>query len=257
MSSLFFLPRLDSLDDTLATKASALGFTVLRVPVFATEPGKDSLPLARRLSLLGDGVALAWTSRRAADSLARSLAATRSSLPRFPMYALGEESAAPLRRSGYAPLTLGEGARAADLARFIAGRVAEDGVRRVIFLGGDRSLPDLPNGLEAAGIEVTRLEIYRTHFLNADVDGLMTCLANKDPVAAAFFSPSGVTGLERLLGAEAREQMHTRAAVIARGHTTASDLMTRGYQNIFTPEGALGFERVALDVLEATCGERR
>ncbi len=256
MTPLFLLTRFEPTDDVLAARASALGFMVLRVPLFTTEPGVDSPAIARRLAVVGDGVAVAWTSRRAAEALARALTGSRRGLDRVPLYALGEESAAPMRRAGYTPLTAGETLGAAGLAQFILNRAQEDGVRCVLFLRGDRSLPDLPSGLKAGGIEVFSLEVYRTRFLEADVEGLKTWLRNGDPVAAAFFSPSSVLALERLLDTEACTRAHERVAAIARGHTTAQALEDRGYRNVFRPRGSTGFEAAAQQAFLAASGGR-
>ena len=252
MNPLFALTRLDPLDDRLAMRASVLGFEVLRIPVFATEPGPDLPSLPRRVATLRDGTAIAWTSRRAAEPLAQAVAGMRRDGPFPVMYALGEESLAPLHRAGCSPLTPGNGARAADLARFIAGRAVEDRIQRVLFLRGDRSLPDLPQGLEKAGIEVIPLDVYRTRFIEADLDGLTRWLENDAPVVIGFYSPSAVTGLERLLDGGARDRLHVRAAVIARGPTTAAELVARGFRNVFQPEGAVKFEDMAVGVLETT-----
>lgn len=256
MTPLFLLTRFDPADDALAARASALGFMVLRVPLFTTEPGVDSPAIARRLAVVGDGVAVAWTSRRAAESLAGALTGPRRGLERVPLYALGEESAAPMRRAGYTPLTPAEGGGASGLAQFILSRATQDGVRCVLFLRGDRSLPDLPSGLKAGGIDVFSLEVYRTRFLNANVEGLTTWLRNGDPVAAAFFSPSGVLALERLLDEETRARAHERVAAIARGHTTGQALVERGYRSIFRPSGTSGFEGAAQEALLAASGGR-
>ncbi len=257
MSPLFFLTRLDAIDDPLAAKASQLGFTVLRAPLFATEAGRDAPTLGKRLSNLGHGIAIAWTSRRAAEVLANALPKARPHLAGVPLYALGEESAMPVRRAGFSPITPGESTGAAGFARFILGRASQERVGFVLFMSGDRSLPDLPDGLKAGGIEVHSLEIYRTRFLDADVKGLSTWLTNGDPVAVAFFSPSGVTALERLLGDPERAMLHDRAVAVARGSTTAQALETRGYRNVFHPNGAGTFESVAREALLATSGGRR
>jgi uroporphyrinogen-III synthase len=251
MKPLLFLTRLDPLDDGLAAKASGLGYSVLRIPVLATDPGSDGPSLAERLATLGAGTAIVWTSRRAAGPLAHALAAGGAKGPFPRMYTLGDESAAPVRDLGCTPFTPASPARAADLARFIAGRAAEDGIRRVLFLRGDRSLPDLPSGLESAGIEVTSLEVYRTRFIDADVSGLTASLQREDAIVGAFFSPSTVTGLERLLDSEARERLRARATVIARGPTTTSVLKALGYQSIYQPYGKNGIEPIALSVLES------
>jgi uroporphyrinogen-III synthase len=257
VNPLFFLTRLDTIDDSLAAKASELGFTVLRAPLFATEPGKDALTLSKRLSSIGDGVAIAWTSRRAAEVLAIALPKARRHVADVPLYALGEESAAPVRRAGFSPITPGESMGAAGFARFILSRAQHDKCRFVQFMRGDRSLPDLPNGLKAGGIESISLEIYRTRFLDADVHGLSTWLKSGDPAVVAFFSPSGVAGLERLLGEPERALLRERAAAVARGSTTAEALEMRGYRNVFSPVGADTFDTVAQEALLATSGGRR
>jgi len=105
MNPLFFLTRLEATDDMLAARASALGFTVLRVPLFATEPGLDSPSLLAWISALSEGTAIAWTSRRAAQALVQVLPNSRGILSRVPLYALGEESAGPARRAGLDPMT--------------------------------------------------------------------------------------------------------------------------------------------------------
>ncbi len=254
MNPLLVLTRLDPLDDSLALQASVLGYAVLRIPVFATDPGPDLPSLPRRVASIGDGTAIAWTSRRAAEPLAHAFLERRGN--GYPLlYTLGEESAAPLRRVGCAPLTPGEGARAADLARFIVERAPEDGIRQVLVLRGDRSLADLPSGLERAGIQVVPLEIYRTRFLDADVDGLTSWLEEGALVVIGFYSPSGVTGLERLLDAGTRDRIRTHSTVFARGATTATELRARGFRNVSQPEGDMTFERMALGVLEATLEE--
>jgi uroporphyrinogen-III synthase len=254
VTPLFFLTRFEPTDDALAARASELGFMVLRVPLLMTTPGEDSPAIARRLATVGDGVAIAWTSRRAAEAIARAFSGARRGLEGVPLYALGEESAAPMRRAGYAPLTPIEGRGALGLAEFILARAREDGVRCVLFLCGDRSLPDLPQGLKAGGIEVFSLEVYRTRFLDADVEGLKTWLRKGDPVAAAFFSPSGVLALERLLDAETRALAHERIAAIARGQATAQALEAGGYRSVFRPADSGGFEAVAQEALLATSG---
>jgi len=256
MSTLFFLTRRDTMDDRLASEASAMGFAVARVTLLATEPGADSRLLAELLATIPEGTALAWTSRRAADSLAAAAFPRHGGkLARVPMYAFGVESAGPIReQGGPAPFIPGASAGAAELARFIARRAAGDGVRRVIFLHGDRSLPDLSDGLRGGGIDVELLEVYRTRFLDADVGELEASLRGLGPVVAAFFSPSGVEGLERLLSAEMRARLRGRATAIARGSTTARALEERGYRNVLRPEGAVPFERCALEALHSMSG---
>jgi len=259
VSPMFFLSRMDPTDDRLAVEASAMGFEVVRVALLATEPGADSRSLADLIAAMPDATALAWTSRRAADSLARAaFPRHREKLARVPMYAVGEESAAPIQQlGGLRPLTPSESAGASGLARFIARRAAGDGVKRVVFLHGDRSLPDLSDGLRGGGIDVELLEVYRTRFLDADVDGLEAALKEAGAVAAAFFSPSGVDALERLLSAGARKRLRESATAIARGATTAQALEERGYRRVLHPEGVVPFDRYALEALQSLSGGPR
>ena len=154
MSPLLYLTRVHAADDSLESQAQDMGFTVIRESLLETESGVDSRWLLEHLQELKPGAALAWTSRRAADVLASALPALRELLQRLPLYAVGEESAVPLKRAGLRPHVPPDALGAAELARFIASRAAEDGVRRVVFLHGNRALPDLPDGLRARGIEV-------------------------------------------------------------------------------------------------------
>jgi len=249
MNPLFLLTRLEPTDDGLCAKASELGFTVLRVPLIATELGMDSPTVARKVASVGDGIAMAWTSRRAAEALARVLPGARANLGRVPMYCVGEESAAPVRRAGFEPRIPPESTGAAGLARYILQRAEQDQVKSVIFLRGDRSLPDLPNLLQEGGLEVYGLEVYRTRFLEADVSGLAGWLKRGEPVAVAFFSPSGIQALERLLDPDMRTRLHEHATAVARGETTARALKERGYGRIVQPGTVDSFETVAHEAL--------
>jgi uroporphyrinogen-III synthase len=257
VSALFVITRLDPADDALEAEAEARGFAVVRESLLATEPGVDAPSLSERLLGLGDGTAIAWTSRRAGDELARAIhTKEKKKLEGVPLYALGEETAAPLRRVGFTPLTP-ESLGASELARFIADRAASDGVHRVLFLHGNRSLPDLPDGLKARGLEVEFLEVYRTRFLAADLGGLQVAIEEGSPIMAAFFSPSGVEALERFLTPDARDRFRERARIIARGPTTARALESRGYPNVFVPGREVPFSRFALEALQTHSGGLR
>ena len=254
MNPVFFLTRLENTDDALAAQASSLGFTVLRVPLLATEPGPDSHAILRSLEEVRAGSGIAWTSRRGAEALARSLHRNRAALNGIPLYALGEESAAPIRRMGYDPMTPEEDDGAPALARLILERAGTDHVERILYLRGDRSLPELPKALETGGIQVMPLEVYRTSFRNADLEDLAEWLRLRVPVAIAFFSPTGVMAVERLLDAEARELVHEHAIAIARGQTTGRALDEAGYRNVFRPKDGARYDTVAKDALVATLG---
>ncbi len=255
MSPLLYVTRVHPADDPLQFQAEAMGFTVIRESLLEGEPGVDSRWLHEHLRELEPGSALAWTSRRAADVLAGSLPALHEMLQRVPLYAVGEDSAAPLKRAGLKPHVPPDALGAAELARFIAGRAAEDGVRRVVFLHGNRALPDLPQGLRERGLDVEYLEVYRTRFLAPDFGSMEEAVRERATVIVAFFSPSGVEAFERLLRPDSRVWLRGHARVIARGLTTAEALSGRGYRNVlaFEPgEHFVQFARKALGATEAT-----
>lgn len=256
MSPLFLLTRVDPMDDALAIEAASMGYVVLRETLLETEPGTDTRWLEEHLLEIPEGTGLAWTSRRAAETLVQALPRAREPLARAPLYAVGEESAAPLRSAGFSPHVPAEPNGAAELARFIASRAGADRLKRVIFLHGNRALPDLPDGLRARGIEVEFLEVYRTRFQPADLGGLEAALREGAPVIAAFFSPSGVDAFERLLSADSRRRFRERGAAIARGLTTAGSLHERGYRNVLGYEATAPFSRYAQKALQTTSGGR-
>ena len=255
MTPLLYLTRVHPADDSLELQAEAMGFTVIRESFLETESGVDSRWLHEHLAELDPGTALAWTSRRAADVLAASLPDLRELLQRFLLYAVGEESAAPLKRAGLKPRVPPDALGALQLARFIADRAGEDGVRRVAFLHGNRALPDLPNGLRERGLDVQYLEVYRTRFLAPDFGSMEEAVRDKASVIVAFFSPSGVEAFERLLRPDSRAWLRENARVIARGLTTALALRGRGYRRVLAfepPEPFVEFARKALGAAEAT-----
>jgi uroporphyrinogen-III synthase len=121
------------------------------------------------------------------------------------------------------------GARA--LADLIATRVTPDGIRKVLFLAGNRSLPDFPEGLAARGIAMERVEVYETRFRRADVDPLLRALGEKRLACLVFFSPSGAEALEALLLPDALKALHM-VPVAAKGPTTAAALRARGFRSV-------------------------
>ncbi len=257
---LFLITREETGDDMLAGEAQSLGFRVRRVSLLEISPGADAERLADRIAAAyapGE-TGIAWTSRRAAAALATLLPFFKGFLQMLsvPLYAVGAESAALLRKRGVTVHTPEEGLGASHLARFIAERAETDHVRRVIFLHGDRALPDLPEGLRATGIDVTEIEVYRTRFLSPDVSDLESALRGGAAVVAAFFSPSGIEALERLLSAEAVARMRSEATALARGATTHAALDSRGYRHALYPEGNATFESRAAEALHEISRDR-
>ena len=247
---ILLLTRQDEVDDALAREAAGLGYHVQRVALLATEPGRDFASLGGRLASLVLGEAVAWTSRRAGEAMVGEASpALRDRLGHTPLYAVGSESAAPATLAGLSVHLPEEGLGAAVLAETIARRAAIDRVRRVVFLHGDRALHDFSSGLRAHGIEVEPLEVYRTRFLSPDLGDLETALQGDRKIVAAFFSPSGIEAMERLLSAGAVERMRARATVLARGNTTFAALESRGYRHALYPRGKASFDSIAAGAL--------
>jgi len=230
----YAIARDDGEDDRLAAGLEQNGFAVLRLPLLETAAGRDALRLPSLLAALPVGTAIAWTSRRAGEALARAaLPRHRAALGRTPLFALGDSSAAPMTREGFPVVTpKGTGPHhARALADLIATRAVVDGVRRVLFLAGNRALPDFPDGLAAHGIEMERLEAYQTRYLRADVDPLLRALGERRLACLIVFSPSGAEALEALLLPDAFKALQ-RIPVAAKGPTTAAALRARGYRSV-------------------------
>ena len=95
------ITRDDPLDDALASDAERLGWNVLRLGLLATDPGPDRGRFLEWLQGSPSEAAIAWTSRRAAQALVEiALPRSREELARMPLFALGEESAAPAKGAG-------------------------------------------------------------------------------------------------------------------------------------------------------------
>lgn len=253
MSALFVIARDDSMDARLAAEAEGLGWSVLRLPLLVTEPGADGGRFLDWLQAPPPGSAIAWTSRRAAEAQAEiALPRFRATLERMPLFALGEESAAPMRDAGMRTEYPPRGAGAASLADWIVGRRHALGIERVAFLHGDKALPTLPNALRAAKLEVKPFELYRTQFLSPDASPIEAALRTGTPVTVAFWSPSGVEALERLLSPDLVAALRGHAEVLARGETTHEHLTARGYRRARSPvRGTQAFDAIALEALQS------
>jgi uroporphyrinogen-III synthase len=243
VSGLLVLTRNDSRDDRMALEAERDGQEVLRLALLGTEPGRDRDRFRTWLESPPADAAIAWTSRRAAEALlAQAGSAGREALGRLPLYAVGAESAAPIASAGLAVHSVPERPDASRLAEKMLAESAARGFRRAVFLHGDRALPDLPLALRDGGIEVEPFELYRIRFLSPDVASLERALEQGRQVLAAFFSPSGVEALERLLAPEAVERFRAEAWTMPYGSTTGRALRERGYARVPEPleRGAAG-----------------
>lgn len=233
------LTRHEAADDSLANRAETAGYAVARLALFTTEAGHDTGTLLRLLDTLEPGVALAWTSRRAGEVLAQAiLPQHRETLNQAPLFAVGAESAGPVAARGLKVSTPPESAGAKELARWILDQAKASGVKRVVFLRGNRSLPHLKQDLEAAGVRVEALEVYQTRPLSVDLSPALSALQQERLAFVVFFSPSGIEALERLLDGPSRTQIRETVTAIARGGTTLQALRDRGYRHATAPAGS-------------------
>ncbi|HEV8128055.1 MAG TPA: uroporphyrinogen-III synthase [Candidatus Eisenbacteria bacterium] len=251
---MLLMTRRDAADDGLARAAEVEGCEVARLELFETRPGAQIEALEAWLSSPPPDAALAWTSRRAAARLAEiAFPRHRKALERLRLFAVGEESAMPIAAAGLPVSTPEGGLGAGHLAEHLIERIHEMGIRRVVFLHGDRALPDLPESLARAGIPVERLEVYRTAYLAADPAPLVHALDARRPCVVAFYSPSGIAGLERLLPPEVGESLHQDAIALARGETTYKALLRWGYARSQRPVGPKfgTFDAFVLDAVQS------
>jgi uroporphyrinogen-III synthase len=131
-----------------AAKAAALGLDARVHPLFAPQPVDWTPPPA------GHFDALLLTSAHGVRLAGPGLAAYRG----LPAYAVGEATAQALRDAGFADVVAGAGDGSA-----IAARVAADGHRRLLHLGGTTVAP-----MAADAIDVTRIAVYSMMSLPSD-----------------------------------------------------------------------------------------
>lgn len=246
--------RSEPSDDGLVRAAQEEGCDVARLELFETRPGSQVDALAARLATIEPGTAVAWTSRRAAAVLAETaIPVRRESLEAAPLFAVGDDSAGPLRAAGLTVSVPGTGLGAGHLAAYLIEHARALGLERVLFLHGDRALPDFPDALARAGISVERFEMYRTVYLPADPAPVIRALDERRPCVVAYFSPSGIAGLERLLDPDTDEMLHANATALARGETTYQALLRWGYAHAVRPMGEqlASFEGFVLDTIHS------
>ncbi|MGB3330767.1 MAG: uroporphyrinogen-III synthase, partial [Thermomicrobiales bacterium] len=127
---------------------------------------------------------------------------------------------------------------------------------RVLLLLSDLARPTLADGLRAQGADVTVVTAYRTRPVERlDPDALARLRAG-DPAAVFLSSPSAVSALNALLGADIA--LVTAAYGIAVGETTASAMRDAGMPvhaiaTTPTPAGMIA----ALETCYAMTPERR
>jgi len=190
---------------SLVDALSALGATVVEVPLIVQGPPEDAGPLDRALGRLASYEWLAFTSANAVDAMADRLAQLGGKLPaRLRLASVGPTTAHAIserftgRRVDLQPVSqyraegLVEAFRTLDLAG-----------QHVLLPVSDRARDTLAAGLRAQGADVDVVNAYRTVTPDGARDRLERALADGiDLVILA--SPSAVEGLMVALGGRAR-----------------------------------------------------
>lgn len=189
----------------LGARLTTLGGCVLWEEVLAIEPLEAPL-LAPRLADLGPGDALVLTSAHAARRL-RGCAVPAG----VRVAAVGQATARALAEAGLGVDLVGTGG-----ARELARALAPERGTRVLFPCAESPRPELEQELQARGVRVERLALYRTR-ARADVR------LDLQAAVRLYLSPSAVAA------ALAFEREHgPRARRVAVGPTTAEALRAAG-----------------------------
>ena len=209
-------------EDSLTPALAREGARVVAWPCLSFGEPRDPAALQSALARLDAFAWVAFTSGRAVPVVAR-LASWRSPGPR--VAAVGEGTAAALRRHGWPVHLVGEGDGAEGLVRAMAAAGDLRGAR-VLFPAGSMARPELERGLAALGAEVHRVEAYRTVASPPDRAAVRGDLA-RGVDAVVFASPSAVRGLGESLGGGMAQDL-AGCVSIAIGHTTADALSAAG-----------------------------
>jgi uroporphyrinogen-III synthase len=113
--------------------------------------------------------------------------AGRTAARGFPVFTVGEGSAAAARAAGFAQVE-SAGGDVEDLARLVAARLEPKG-GALFHAAGSKLAGDLKGALEGAGFTYRRDVLYRAETADALSDGLRAMLADGEIDAATFFSP--------------------------------------------------------------------
>jgi uroporphyrinogen III methyltransferase/synthase len=238
---LILLTRED--DDRLASLLVSLGATIRRLPLTRTLPPEDPTPLRRAAAHLSDFDWVALTSARSVEALTNALVEVRGlaaeSDTAGPRWAcVGPATAAALRaRLGIEADLVPEEWSAASL---VGAMLSAERPRRVLFPAADNARPDLPEGLRAAGVEVTQVIAYRTEDVTPSWEELQPPGGLDRWDAIVLASGKAVASLRRSLAplgeAGAREWLHrnhpsalgaSAAAALAAIGVTPADLAER------------------------------
>lgn len=195
----------------LGERLEELGAHVILLPTIEIASPESFAALDGALWTLPTFNWLVLTSTNAVEAMARRAEALRIVLRPERVAAIGPATAGALERAGIRPRQepglLPATAVAESLLEALLPRVrrarAEQGSARMLLVRAAEARDVLPEGLTAAGAEVTIAAAYRTVLPESSVALLPEIFANRDtlPDAITFTSSSTVSNLVRLLGA--------------------------------------------------------
>lgn len=175
---------------------------------------------------------LVLTSAAATDALC----AARARYPSARLAVVGEISAHAALLSGQVASVVGSGRGAAALLEALKcdpSFVAPSS--RVLWLRGDRALPDLRVGLQGMGVELVEMVVYNTLLLRPESEQLQAALTNLS--ATIFASPSAVEAMATALDAQSLRTRADCGLCVALGASTLAALASAGFTNTIVASG--------------------
>jgi uroporphyrinogen-III synthase len=212
------------------------GAVVLSIPAIRHERVADREPLRAALERAAAATHVVFTSPRAVRFFLEEAAAEGWDAARWRhlrIAAVGEGTAGELARAGLAAAVTGKGPGARSLARIL---IEDEGLgpgSRVLVPESEIARPELRRVLEAAGVAVDAVAVYRTvaeHPSRARpfLDALD---AGTPPHAITFSSPSTVRGFLEMTGPRGRGALAgALVRIVTIGPTTSAAVRAEGLE---------------------------
>lgn len=173
--------------DELADKLRREGFEVYLAPM------TEYVEINTNLPDLGDYEALVFTSAQGVNLFAQKHP------ERVPIvFAVGEATAQAAGKAGFHRVYSADG-DGADIAALIRSKKSDLHLKKILHLCGEDTAQDLSAGLQADGIKVDRVPIYKARFLEALPEDVGRALAEGDVSTVTLFSARTAANFTRLL----------------------------------------------------------
>lgn len=212
--------------ETLRAALEQMGASVMEIPAVEIHGPIDTRSVDAALDRLTSYQWIAFTSRNAVDFFLRRMEERTVRLPPgIRVAAVGTSTAALLEDQGISVECVPPAASAAALAAEMI-RTGAAGAR-VLIPCGDRSRPDLANGLRSGGAEVDTLVAYRTVTAGRESRERLVAALEKGQIdVVALASPSALDGIAAALDGNLRPLRDVRLVCI--GPTTAEAVRSAG-----------------------------